>query len=117
MIDPEFPAAMQLIRESRAAWLVSLAARRGATSVHESRARAVVTRVARQFKGLPIAGRIRSVALLVAVAALAHAVWLEWIPPRSAPAFPRSFWVVIGIAALGVVSAAPSFVSAWRQRT
>ncbi len=110
--DRDFADAIRIIRGSHASAILAAAARGWSASVAHSVIAAGVRRLAAEFEQLPQVARLRTIAIVVAVAAATHVVLLRTIPSRSVPAVSRALWLVVAAAALLVAAAASALVNA-----
>ena len=98
-ISDDFPDAVETIRRSLVWTIVDGMARVWRASASESRFVAWASRAGRAFEALPRHERRRALFITVAVAAAVHALLLGLVPPLLRPALPRTFWIVVSVAA------------------
>ena len=96
-----------LVRAADAVGRIGLAAARHSATAR--RLHGLRERVAR----LPPAAQLRSAAVFVATATLAHLLLLPVVPPHIAPALPKAIWILVGVTAIVTAAVANRLAGSW----
>ena len=96
-----------LVRAADAVGRIGLAAARHSATAR--RLHGLRERVAR----LPPAAQLRSAAVFVATATLAHLLLLRVVPPHIAPALPKAIWILVVLTAVVSAAIADRLTVAW----
>jgi hypothetical protein len=115
VIDRDF-AALQQVAEDSVLWTAACAI---GDSVHlswtHSRLAKVMSRIGSSIAIMPVAGRIRVVAMTTAWAALGYGAGLAIAPPYVRSAIPPTAMLALAVVALVVSIGAEGFARSWRQ--
>ena len=111
----EWENAARLVYDSVAFRFVNGLARGYLAGAEHSTIAARVRRASAVYRTLTPVSRVRSIALIVGVAAAAHQLLVGLVPPGSAPRLPGALDVIVAALAFAVIAGAGPLVTASRS--